>query len=362
MKQTQTSIRNPLLVIVVILLSATLAKADTYSWQNFQSDIAGVAAHTDSNLVNSWGMAASGNGTIWVANNGTGTSTLYHQDGTALSLVVDVAKSRHNRDGANPTGVVFNNTSSFVVTANGMSGPSIFIFVGEDGSISGWNPNVDGTHSIIAVDNGHQQDGGGDAVGNSLTNNGNGNNRAVYKGAALGSANNHNFLFVTNFHSGQVETYNETFQRVNQNGFADPNLPSGYAPFGIKNLNGELFVTFAQQDRQRMDDVPGPGKGFVDAFDMSGNLLRRVVSMGHLNAPWGLTLVDGELWVGNFGDGKINNYDPTTGAFIETLSTADGTPLQFDGLWDLLPLGSGVYFTAGIADESHGLFGLITEN
>src|SRR5436309_955918 len=181
MKETQKSIRNALLVIVATLLSATLAKADTYSWQNFQSDIAGVAAHTDSNLVNPWGMAASANGTIWVANNGTGTSTLYHQDGTALSLVVEIATSAQNRGDANPTGLVYNGGSSFVVTENGVSGPSRFIFASEDGSISGWNPTVDQTHSIIAVDNGHQHDGGPDLkIGNSIDNNG--NNRAIYKG------------------------------------------------------------------------------------------------------------------------------------------------------------------------------------
>jgi uncharacterized protein (TIGR03118 family) len=361
MKGIHASIKTALLVLIAVSFGAAFARADSYSWQNLQSDIAGVAVHTDSNLVNPWGMAASSNGTIWVANNGTGTATLYNQAGIANSLVVEIAKSRQNRDGANPTGNVFNSTSFFVVTKDGNSGPSRFIFASEDGSISGWNPQVDPTHSIIAVDNGHQHDGNADAKnGNNLDNNG--NNRAVYKGATLGVANGHNFLYVTNFHSGHVETYDETFQRVNQNAFADPNLPEGYAPFGIHNLNGQVFVTFAQQDHKKHDEVPGPGKGFVDVFDTSGNLIRRVVSMGHLNAPWGTALVNGELWVGNFGDGQINNYDPATGAFLETLSTADGTPLEFNGLWDLLPLGSGVYFTAGIADEAHGLFGLITED
>ena len=149
---------------------------------------------------------------------------------------------------------------------------------------------------------------------------------------------------------------------MNPNGFVDPNLPAGYAPFGIHNLNGQIYVAYALQDSKKEDEVAGPGNGFVDAFDTSGNFLRRVVSSGNLNAPWGLALVEGKLWVGNFGDGKINNYNPTTGAFLETLSTAGGAPLQFDGLWDLLPLGNGVYFTAGIADEEHGLFGIITED
>ena len=121
-------------------------------------------------------------------------------------------------------------------------------------------------------------------------------------------------------------------------------------------------MTYAKQDNKRKDDVAGPGFGFVNVFDTSGSFLRRLISNGNLNAPWGLALVEGNLWIGNFGDGLINNYNPATGAVIGTLMRANGTPLQFDGLWDLLPLGSGVYFTAGIGDEEHGLFGIITED
>src|SRR5439155_12837061 len=245
----------------------------------------------------------------------------------------------------------FNSTAFFKVTKNGNSQPSRFIFVSEDGSISGWSLALDQTHAIIAVDNGTNL----------------GSKRAIYKGATLGVANGHNFLYVTNFHTGHVETYDENFHQVNPSGFADGTLPAGYAPFGIRNFNNEIFVTYDLQDAKGEDDVAGPGNGFVNVFDPSGNFLRRLVSNGNLNAPWGLALVEGELWVGNFGDGTINNYDPTTGAFIETISKADATPLQIDGLWDLLPLdlatgGTGVYFTAGILDEEHGLFGLITED
>jgi uncharacterized protein (TIGR03118 family) len=336
---------------IVLLLGAAMfavapARADTYSWTNFQSDIPGVAQHIDPNLVNPWGMAASGNGVIWVSDNGTGVSTLYNQDGTARSLVVEIPTAARNRGTGNPTGVVFNNTAFFQVTKNGTPAPAIFIFVSEDGSISGWNPNLDQTHAIIAVDNGTNH----------------GVNRAIYKGATLGVANGHNFLYVTDFHTGKVQTFDENFHQISPNGFVDPNLPAGYGPFGIRNFNGEIFVTYAKQDHKREDDVACDGCGFVNVFDTSGNFLRRLISNGELNAPWGLALVEGELWVGNFGNGLINNYDPTTGAFIETLMRADGTPLQFDGLWDLLPLGTGVYFTAGIADEEHGLFGLITED
>ncbi|HXY60562.1 MAG TPA: TIGR03118 family protein, partial [Chthoniobacterales bacterium] len=192
MKTIQTSIKTILLVLTALSLQAAHSFADSYSWRNLQSDIAGVAANTDSNLVNPWGMAAaSSSATIWVSDNGTGVSTLYAQDGTAQSLVVTIPPSASNRDGAPPTGTVFNNTSFFNVTKNGNSQPSIFIFVGEDGAISGWNPALDGIHAIIAVDNG--------------------SNHAVYKGATLGVAGGHNFLFVTNFRSGHVETYDENF-------------------------------------------------------------------------------------------------------------------------------------------------------
>jgi uncharacterized protein (TIGR03118 family) len=346
MKTIHTSIKTALLVLAATVLTAAFVRADTYSWQNFQSDIPGVAAHVDPNLVNPWGMAASPNGIIWVSDNGTGVSTLYNQDGTANPLVVEIPTAARNRGVGNPTGQVFNGTPFFQVTKNGNSAPAFFIFVSEDGSISGWNPTLDLTHAIIAVDNGTNR----------------GVNRAIYKGATLGVANGHNFLYVTNFHSGKVETYDENFHRVNPNGFADPTLPAGYGPFGIRNFNDEVFVTYAKQDRKREDDVPGPGFGFVTVFDTSGNFLRRLISNGELNAPWGLALVEDGLWVGNFGDGRINNYDPVTGAFIETLMTADGTPLEFEGLWDLLALGDGVFFTAGIADEDHGLFGVITED
>ena len=346
MKTIPTQVKVVLLVLGAALFTVASARADTYSWTNFQSDIPGVAQHVDPNLVNPWGMAASANGVIWVSDNGTGVSTLYNQDGTARSLIVQIPTAARNREGGNPTGVVFNSTTSFQVTKNGSSAPAVFIFVSEDGSISGWNPQLDQTHAIIAVDNGTNR----------------GVNRAIYKGATLVVANGHNFLYATDFHTGKVQTYDENFHQVNPNGFADPSLPAGYAPFGIRNFNGEIFVTYAKQDHQREDDVACDGCGFVNVFDTSGNFLRRLISNGNLNAPWGLALVDGELWVGNFGDGMINNYDPVSGAFIETLMRADGTPLQFDGLWDLLPLGNGVYFTAGLADEEHGLFGLITED
>src|SRR5437762_10805245 len=243
MSTIPNSIKTAFLVLTAISFTAAFARADTYSSTNFQSDLPGLAAHVDPNLVNPWGMAASSGGTIWVSDNGTGVSTLYKQDGTARPLVVTIPTSARNKDGGNPTGIVFNDTQFFKVTLNGNSLPAAFIFVSEDGSISGWNPTLDGTHAIIAVDNGTNL----------------GRKRAIYKGATLGVANGHNFLYVTNFHTGRVETYDENFQEVNPTGFVDATLPAGYAPFGIRNINGHSFVTYALQDAKKEDDVAGPG-------------------------------------------------------------------------------------------------------
>jgi uncharacterized protein (TIGR03118 family) len=349
-KTVQTPIKNLLLTVFAVVTVGGVARGeDTYTWSNLQSDVAGVAdggveggGDVDPNLVNPWGMAASTGGPIWRSDNGTGVATLFNDqdDNTANPLVVAIPGKADHKPG-NPTGVVSNSTAFFTVSKNGTSQPSRFIFVSEDGTISGWNPALDRTHAFVAVK-------------------GQGDN--VYKGATLGVANGHNFLYVTNFHKAKVETYDESFHRVNPNGFRDPNIPHKFAPFGIRNFNGQIYVTYAKQAPGAHDDEAGPGNGFIDVFDTSGNRIGPLISNGELDSPWGLALIEGELWVGNFGDGKINKYDPKTGVFVGTINRADGTPLQFDGLWDMLPLGDGVYFTAGIADEEHGLFGIITKD
>src|SRR5207247_4651465 len=150
MKKIHAYTKIALPVLAAAILTATSGRADTYSWTNFQSDIPGVAQHTDPNLVNPWGMAAGSTGIIWDSDNGTGVSTLYNQDGTAVPLVVAIPTAAGNTEGANPTSIVFNDTEFFQVRRNGTSSPAIFIFVSEDGSISGWSPTVDLTHAIIA--------------------------------------------------------------------------------------------------------------------------------------------------------------------------------------------------------------------
>src|SRR5881398_4234392 len=225
MKTSNAYIKIALPLLAAAILTATSGRADTYSWTNFQSDIAGVAQHVDPNLVNPWGMSVSPSGTIWVSDNGTGVSTLYHQDGTAVDLVVTIPTAARNRDVGNPTGQVFNGTAFFQVTKNGNSAPAFFIFVSEDGTISGWNPTLDQTNAIVAVE---------------------GTNENIYKGLTIGMANGHNFLYATNFHRGRVDVFDENFNRVAMSGFVDPNLPAGYAPFGIGNINDKIFVTYAK--------------------------------------------------------------------------------------------------------------------
>jgi len=345
MKTITILLKTTVLVSAAVFVSAACALANSFDWENLQSDIHGVAELTDQNVVNPWGIAHSASETIYVVNNGTGVATEYFEDGTpapsfANPHIIMIPRSAGNTEGANPTGVVWNSTSSFGVSNGTNTLPAKLIFVSEDGMISGWNPNLNNTHAFRAVDRG--------AAG------------AIFKGAAIGVANNHNFIYATNFHAGTVETYNETFVRQTTGfPFADPNIPAGYAPFGIRNFNGNVVVTYAKQDAAREDDVPCPGCGFVDVFNTHGQLLRRLVSHGNLNAPWGLEIANGQLWVGNFGDGRINVYNPGNGSFIGRPRDVFGIPLQFDGLWGLFEDDGFVYFTAGIADEDHGMFGAI---
>jgi uncharacterized protein (TIGR03118 family) len=341
-------------VLISSLATFAAAQSGTFEQTNLVSDIPGVAQRVDSHLVNPWGIVPSPNNTIWIANNGTGTSTLYSTSGIKQppgnALVVTIPASATSSEGGNPTGIVFNGSGGFVVTENNVSGSSFFIFVNEDGAISGWNPQVALDHAIIAVDHGKRG--------------------AVYKGAALGVMPGGTRLYVTNFHAGTVEVYNDQFVGIGgPNRFADPTLPPGYPPFGIANINGSIYVSYAKQDADAHDDVAGPGLGFVNVFDTRGNFIKRLISRGALNAPWGMALAPqgfgqfgGALLVGNFGNGRINAYDPNTGASLGQLRKTVGGAVTIDGLWGLYFINQELFFTAGIADESHGLFGVIKAN
>lgn len=336
------------------LLQATAAQ---FTEVNLVSDGSAPAAFTDPNLVNAWGLAASPTGPFWVANNGTGTATLYDGHGQAQPLVVKIPSPAGSSDTAAPTGEVFNGTSGFAVTANGQTGPAAFLFATEQGTISGWNPTVDPTNAVVAVDN--------SATG------------AIYKGLATGTINGQQVIYATDFHNGKVDVFDANFNPVTvTGGFTDRRLPVGYAPFGIANINGQIYVSYARQDAAGEDDVPGRGRGFVDVYSNDGVLVRRLIRQGRLNAPWGMAVApadfgafSNDLLVGNFGDGTINVYNPTSGRFLGTLRDRNNVPINIDGLW-ALSFGNGgsagatntLFFTAGPDDEQHGLFGLIGAN
>jgi uncharacterized protein (TIGR03118 family) len=316
--------------------------ANVYKKRNLVSDIDGVARITDPNLVNPWGLAFGPTTPAWVSDNGADVSTLY-SGGVRKSIPVTLPLVVGIPGGA-PTGTVFNATAGFKV--NGTA--AHFIFDSEAGTITAW---AAGTQAVTEV-----------------TTPG-----AVYKGLAIASQGGATMLYAANFHTGKIDVFNDAFAPVTApGGFVDPNLPAGFAPFNVQEIAGRLVVAYAQQDPNSADELHGPGLGYVDVFDTGGHLLRRLVSQGALNAPWGLALAprhfgpfSGDLLVGNFGDGAINAYDPRTGAFRGALENRDGNQIKINGLW-ALRFGNGVIgtpqsllFTAGIGDEAHGLFGEI---
>jgi uncharacterized protein (TIGR03118 family) len=330
----------------VLLCAAVPASAQTgYNQVNLVSDIPGLAGVTDPNLVNPWGLVSSGTSPWWVADNGTSLSTLYNGSGTKQGLVVSIS-------GDDPTGIVFNNTTGFTLPTGGKS---LFIFASETGNITAWN-GAQGTTAVNVA---------------SLAG-------AAFKGLAIGTTSSSaSFLYATDFTQGKVQVYNSSFAPTTvSGGFTDPNLPSGYAPFGVQNIGGKIYVTYAQQSGVPgdIDEVDGAGKGVVDVYDANGNFLQRVASGGTLNAPWGLALApsnfgqfSNDLLVGNFGDGTINAFDPGNNyAFEGQLLDLQGDPISIDGLW-ALDFGNGgsagltdsLYFTAGLNGESDGLFGLL---
>jgi uncharacterized protein (TIGR03118 family) len=352
-----------LLLVPVAVYAHDNPKTGFYQQTNLVSDLPNIAKFQDPNLLNPWGLSHSPTSPWWVSDNGAGVSTLYNGDGTARSLVVTIPPPAGSPPGTTsaPTGNVFNGTGDFDVKEGDKLGSSLFIFATEDGTISGWNPGVDPTHAVLAVD--RSSIGAG----------------AVYKGLAIGSNDSGTFIYATNFRFGTVEMFDSNFNLVLS--FTDPKLANTcplpnqcYAPFGIQDIGGNLYVTYALQDAAHHDDVSGPAHGFVDIFDTNGNLIQRLVSHGRLNSPWGLALApadfgrfSNDLLVGNFGDGRINAIDPKNGAFLGQLSEQPGNPITIDDLWGLA-FGNGanaggtneLFFTAGINDEADGLFGKIT--
>jgi uncharacterized protein (TIGR03118 family) len=359
----------PLTVLAIGILAAAPVSAkniqaqNSYTVHSLQSDNGVDGSTVDTNLVNGWGIAALPTSPWWVADNGTDKSTLYTGAGAKVPITVSVP--------GGPTGIVANAAGTgFVVSGGGVSGASRFIFATEAGEIRGWNPTVPTgpTPPSMVTEVGSPADG------------------AIYKGLAIGTSGGQQYLYAANFHGAEVEVYDSTFAEVHWAGaFEDPGIPAGFAPFGIQNLNGMIFVAYAKQDADAKDEIAGDGLGYVSAFGTDGSFLGRVASGGALNAPWGLAwapLTDGhghpgfgkfsgDLLVGNFGDGRINAF-AWTGSGWEArghLKTANHHPLVIDGLWGIgFGNGSGsgpittLYFAAGPDDESHGLYGSVTFN
>jgi uncharacterized protein (TIGR03118 family) len=331
-----------------------------YTLSKLVSDVAGTAVSTDPHLKNPWGLAALPNGPMWVTNNRDRTSTIYDGTGLVQGLVVSIPAGVNGL--GDVTGVVASGSNTdFTVTntTTAVTAPARFIFATETGTISGWAPTVLATQAVVAYD-----DAGG---------------AAVYKGLAIAANAGANFLYAADFRNRKIDVFNSTFTKVTAaGGFADPNIPADFAPFNIQavTLSGTqvLVVTYAKQNTTLNDDVPGAGQGIVNIFDTTGTLVRRLVSTGvQLNSPWGVTLapasfgtLGGALLIGNFGDGKINGFNPTTGAFLGAVSDAAGNAIVSEGLWGIAfgnggrnqPVGT-LYLAAGVNAENGGLYARI---
>ena len=352
-------IRN---IAVPVLLCATAVAqttANAYVQHNLVSDVAGARADvTDPNLVNPWGVSETATSPFWVSDHDTGLATLYNGSGSITAVVVKIPPGAATKGLGTPTGQVAGNGVNWILPAPDGKVAS-FIFSTEDGTIAAWNSSVANSTAVTVVDN----SGAG----------------AVYKGLAS-SPTGTPLLFAPNFNSGKVDVFDANFAPTTVGGgFNDPNLPTGFAPFNIQNLGGKLYVTYAKQDVLKKEDVPGPGNGFVNIFDLNGNLLQRLVSNGVLNSPWGVAIAPagwgifgGDVLVGNFGDGTINGFDPKTGALVATMlngTTTGGPKIVNLGLW-ALQFGNGksggdpqtLYITSGFDagdNKQHGLLAAI---
>jgi uncharacterized protein (TIGR03118 family) len=326
-----------------------------YAATSLVSDAATIysSTHTDPNLVNGWGVAMNPAGFAWVADEGTSKSSLYDGNGVQQAPLVSIPAGQAGP--AMPTGIVYNGSATeFMIGTAPARAPALFIFAGLSGTIAGWSQTVDASNALTLVDNA--------AAG------------SIYTGLALAAQGGADFLYAADFFNGRVDVFDAGFApAAAAGGFKDPSLPAGYAPFGIQAIGDRIYVAYAIPDPVT-HEKRGPGLGVLDVFDTGGTLIKRLVDAGGvLNAPWGIAMAPADfgtfsnaLLVGNFGDGKINAFDPNTGALLGTLADGNGTPLAFDGLWGIA-FGNGInamptntlFYAAGPSNETHGVFGRI---
>jgi uncharacterized protein (TIGR03118 family) len=365
MRTFSPSVKSILLLSVALLASSSLALGQHYQQTNLVSNT-GVAPVNDPNLQNAWGLVAGPGTPWWVSNNAGGTETLYSVNaaGTAASIVplvvtVPSAPSLPATTGS-PTGVMFNGSpTDFLLAPNK---PAIFIFVTEDGTVSGWNPGVQPTTAVVKVDNSQKP---------------NAANGAVYKGSTIAEINGQKFILAANFRSGRVDVFDTNFKqiRISEDAFEDEELrEDGFAPFNIQGLGPNIYVTYAKQDAAKHDPVGGAGLGFVNVFSPRGRRLQRLEHGPWLNAPWGVVWATqhfGEftntILIGQFRGGTVASFNPVTGRFLGNMLNPDGSTLNIDGLWALrfgndaaAGPGTTLFFTAGPNGEVNGLFGTLT--
>jgi uncharacterized protein (TIGR03118 family) len=311
-----------------------------------------MAAMTDPNLLNAWGLDRGPGLPWWVNSNGNGTSRVY--DGLGNAQISISVQSPVRGTPSTPSGLAYNGTTNFEVNSGN---PATFLFATEDGTIAAWNAAALANHAVIKINN---------------------NNGAVYKGLTLGAIQSTPVLYVANFHAGTVEAYGPSFKPITlpTGAFTDPMIPAGFAPFNVQMINSQIYVAFAKQDAAAHDDVPGPGNGFVSVFTPAGKLIHRLQYAGWMNAPWGMALapagfgnLSGMVLVGQFGSGAILAFDANTGALSGVVRDSTGKAVLIPGLWGLNfadggPAGpsNALYFTAGINNEADGLFGSIQPN
>lgn len=334
--------KKHLAISIALGLLATGAHAAGYKVVPQISDQPGVAPVQDTDLINPWGLAQLNDGApVWTSDNGSDKSTFYDRISGTKEFPVVAVPSAPTGIVATPSGVNFN------VTVSGTSGRCYFIFDTESGVVSCWAPSLDNNNAILGYD--------GTAQG------------SAYKGLAIDNTNKH--LLTADFKNNRVQILDTSWTQIGS--FTDPGLPKNFAPFNVQILNNKVYVAFAKRAKHGIDELHGKGLGYIDVFDLSGNLQSHLVSNGLLNAPWGMTIApssfgqfSGALLVGNFGDGTINAYDPGNGDFLGTIANKKGKPIKIDGLWalDAGPGKSNVQFSAGPDDETHGLIGFIKPN